>query len=180
MKSASGCSTTKCCCALAPADQHGWNEYGNYLLIHERHIQAFMDEGFVLSDGLNVIIARDRQRRPVAVSIEGRLTCINGLFVDIEKHLDVMERGGRIWVRLGDCKYHAGIAGEAPRTIFRYDTAHPYPHHKDNYHKHHFNHVTWEEIGTPEWIGRRDWPHLSEVLAELQAWWQDTGQNLDF
>ncbi|MCA9863778.1 MAG: hypothetical protein KC432_12180 [Thermomicrobiales bacterium] len=60
-----------------------------------------------------------------------------------------MERGGRTWVRLGDCTYHAGIAGEAPRTIFCYDTSHPDPDYADNYHKHLFNHATWEEAGTP-------------------------------
>lgn len=56
---------------------------------------------------------------------------------------------GRTWVRLGDCTYHAGIAGETPRTIFRYDTSHPDPDHADDYHKHLFNHATWEEAGTP-------------------------------
>ncbi len=89
-----------------------------------------------------------------------------------------MERGGSTWVRLGDCKYHAGIAGDAPRTIFRCDTAHPYPEHEDNYHKHYFNHATWEEVGTPAWIGRKRRPHLGEVLEELQVWWRNTGQRL--
>jgi hypothetical protein len=163
---------------LAPADRHNCNEFGNYLLIHDHHIQAFMDEGFVLSDGSNAIVARDRQRRPAAVAIEGRLTCIHGLFVDIEKHLDVMAHGGRAWVWLGDCKYHAGIEGGAPQQIFRYDTTHPYPDHNDKYHKHRFNHTTWEEAGTPEWIGRSDWPHLSEVLEELRVWWRNIGRHL--
>ena len=180
MKSVSGCSTTRCYCASVPADRHDWNELGNNPLIHERLNVAFMDEGVVLSDALRVIITRDRQKRPAAVEIKGRLTCTHGLFVDIEKHLDVMVRDGRIWVRLGDCKYHAGIAGFAHRTISRYDTSHPYPDHADNYHKHHVNHATWEEVGTPTWIGRMDCPHLSEVLAELQDWWRDTGQFMDF
>jgi hypothetical protein len=161
-----------------PADRHGWNELSNYLLIHERQVQAFADEGFVLSDGLHAVITRDRQKRPAAVAIKGRLTCAHDLFLDIEMHLDIMERDSRAWVRLGACKYHAGIAGEAHRTIFRYDTSHPYTDHEDNYHKHLFDHSTWREVGTPIWIGRRDWPHLSEVLEELQVWWRDTGRHL--
>lgn len=179
MKFASGCSTTSLSCALARADRHGWNELGNYLLVHERRVQDFVDAGFFLTSSPEVDTAYDRRGLPRLVKIRGRLRCAHDLFVDVDKDLDVMERGGRTWVRLGDCKYHAGVVGEAPRTIFRYDTAHPYPDHDDNYHKHLFNHVTWEEVGMPQWIGRRDWPHLSEVLEELQVWWRDTGRRLN-
>jgi hypothetical protein len=42
-----------------------------------------------------------------------------------------------------------------------------------------FDHSTWREVGTPIWIGRSAWPHLSQVLEELQAWWRDTGQYVD-
>lgn len=163
-----------------PASRHDWNELGNYLLIHERRVQAFVDEEFVLSDGLTVHIIRNRQKRPAAVTIKGRLICAHSLFVDTEQDLDIMERDGRTWVRLSDCKYHAGIAGETQRTVFRYDTSHPYPGHEDNYHKHQFDPTTWREIGKPIWIGRGAWPHLSEVLEELQAWWRTTGQHLSF
>lgn len=155
-----------------------WNELSNYLLIHERQVQACVDEGFVVSDELHAVITRDRQKRSATVALKGRLTCVHDVFLDTEVRLEVMERGGSTWVRLGDCKYHAGIAGDAPRTIFRCDTAHPYPEHEDNYHKHYFNHATWEEVGTPAWIGRKHRPHLGEVLEELQVWWRNTGQRL--
>ena len=99
-----------------------WNELSNYLLIHERQVQACVDEGFVVSDGLHAVITRDRQKRSATIALKGRLTCVHDVFLDTEVRLEVMERGDRTWVRLGDGKYHAGIAGDAPRTIFRYET----------------------------------------------------------
>lgn len=161
-----------------PADPHDWNELGNYLLIHERRVQAFVDEGFILSNGLEESIYRDRFGHPRAVKISGRLECDHGLFLDVDKDLEVMVRDGRFWVRIIGCKYHAGVVGDANRCVFRYDTSHPYDDHDDEYHKHRFDYVTWEEIGIPIWIGRPNWPHLSDVLDELQAWWETTGRFL--
>lgn len=163
---------------MAPADRHGWNELGNAIIIHERRLQSFLDEGFVITHNVQVRVFHNRAHAPVAVKIAGRILCVHHLFLDVETDLDVMQRGGRAWVRLADCKYHAGVSGNRARTIFRYDTSHPYPDHPDNYHKHLFDHETWTEIDTPVWIGRSRWPDLSEVLEELHIWWTSIGQYL--
>ena len=73
-----------------PAGRHGWNELSNVLLIHERQVQAFVDEGFVASDGLYADFTRDRQHQPATVAIKGRLTGVHDLFLDTEMRLDVM------------------------------------------------------------------------------------------
>ena len=91
---------------------------------------------------------------------------------------DIEHRGGRPWVKTNDCKYRAGVEGDQARSIFRYDTSHPYQHYPDTYHKHTFDHVTWEEIDPPTWVGREAWPHLSDAIEELRLWWIETGQYL--
>ena len=160
------------------ADKHDWNELGNYLFLHGLHLQGFVEEGFVVHNQVRESSLFNRNEL-VSVTLAGRLICEHGLFVDVEKNLEVAERDGKPWVRIDDCKYHAGVLGDVARPVFRYDTSHPYRGHADKYHKHLYNHETWEEIDIPVWIGRHAWPHLSDVLEELQEWWLSTGQYLD-
>ena len=112
------------------------------------------------------------------VLIIGRLTCRHGLFIDVKKQLEVNANG---FARTFDYRYHAGVFGDRDRPIFRYDNAHPYTieGHTDAHHRHRFDHVTWREIESPEWVGHERWPHLDEVVRELMAWWETTGRHLD-
>ena len=121
---------------------------------------------------------KQRHRKPDRYRIAGRLTCRNGLFVDVKKTLRINVLGQ---IRTVEYSYHAGVIGQRNRPIFRYDNAHPYSieGHADAHHRHRFDHVTWEEIEPPEWVGRDRWPHLDEVVRELMSWWEATGRNLD-
>jgi len=112
--------------------------------------------------------------------MRGRVQCEHDVFVDVDKTLEVNDRN---YARTINYSYHAGIEGPADRPIFRYDNAHRYVKegHEDDHHRHRFDHATWLEIEPPEWVGRDQWPHPTEVIEELRAWWASTGQllNLD-
>lgn len=120
----------------------------------------------------------EHRPKPDEYRIIGRLSCPHGLFVDVRKILRINPLGQ---MRTRQYRYHAGVIGPRDRPIFRYDNAHPYSieGHHDAHHRHRFDHVTWEEIEPPEWVGRDRWPHLDEVVRELMAWWETTGRNLD-
>ncbi len=109
--------------------------------------------------------------------MEGRIWCRHGLFVDVRNVLEINERRpvrGKLY------KYHAALDGPSHRPIFRYDNSHTYLRegHPDAFHKHRFDHQTWEEVRPPEWIGYDNWPTLADVIEELYDWWQKTGQFL--
>lgn len=127
---------------MAAADKHGWYELDNYLFLHSLHLQGLVEEGFVVQNALAHDPSYDPRGTLIDLAIVGRITCLNGLFIDVKEEFEFSRRSGRVWVRVGDCKYHAGILGDAPRTVFRYDTSHPYVGHPDNYHKHLFDHET--------------------------------------
>ncbi|MGI8642707.1 MAG: toxin-antitoxin system TumE family protein [Thermomicrobiales bacterium] len=155
-----------------PGDRHGWTSLQNYLNVHHRYLDD-LREHFILDDDLQYLFPREG-----LFKIAGRIHCRNGLFIDVNKHLRVNR-----WdqVRTARYRYHAGIEGRQDRPIFRYDNAHAYSRegHADEHHKHRFDPTTWQEIKPPEWIGRARWPHLSEVVEELEAWWRTAGQHLD-
>jgi hypothetical protein len=121
---------------------------------------------FIVVNGVSSdMYAKDRLR------ISGRLSCQDGLFIDVDKTLEVREDG---WVRTIYYKYHVGIDGPSPRSIFRYDNAHTYAREgqPDEHHKHIYDWDTGEVIAPPTHVGRDAWPHLSDVIEETFGWWQ--------
>jgi Family of unknown function (DUF6516) len=150
-------------------DPHDWNWLDSYLLIHDSYMQQYIDDGFVVDHDVKATLLGDPPRLLV---LRGRIRCQHGLFLDVLKELSIEHRSGKMYVRTEQYNYHAGIEGERDRAIFRYDNAHPHPGHDDPHHKHWFDYTTWESIEPPEWIGRDNWPHLSDVLEELQGWYE--------
>lgn len=152
-------------------DPHGWNALHNYLKVHHRYLDDLRGD-FVVDDDLEYDVpARD------LFEIRGRIRCRHGLFVDVDKTLEINEKNQ---VRTIKYSYHAGVEGPQDRTIVRYDNAHRYARegHADEHHRHRYNHSTWQEIEPPEWIGRDRWPHLNEVIEEVREWWEVTGRHL--
>jgi hypothetical protein len=79
-------------------------------------------------------------------------------------------------VRTRKYAYFAGVDGDPPRGIFRYDNAHAHPGHEDAHHRHAYDcGGTWKEIEPPDWVGYDGWPHLNEVVLELEEWWTRNG-----
>lgn len=153
-------------------DSHGWTPFQNYLKVHHSYLDDLRDD-FVVDDNLRYEFVTAQ-----LFEIRGRIWCQHGLFVDVDKTLEVNTRNQ---VQTVKYSYHAGIEGRSDRPILRYDNAHRYARegHEDEHHKHRFDASTWQEIEPPEWIGRQRWPHLSEVIEELRDWWITTRQHLD-
>jgi hypothetical protein len=153
-------------------DPHGWNSFQKYIQVQESHLDRFRDY-FIETDNLQYTFPSAAR-----FEIRGRIRCRHGLFIDVDKTLEFNDRQQ---VRTLYYSYHAGIEGSEDRTIFRYDNAHRYARegHADEHHKHRFDPATWSEIEPPVWIGNNGWPHLSDVIEELLAWWNSAGQFLD-
>ncbi len=158
----------------AKPNRHDWNALDTYFHIHEAYMQRFMDDGFVIDHDLgNPLVLSD------TVRLSGRIRCQHGIFLDVDKVLEIERRNGKAYVRTQRYNYQAMIAGSPPRPIFRYDNAHGYPGHADDHHKHCVDYRVWEYIEPPEWIGHDRWPHISDVVEELQLWWLEIGQYLN-
>ena len=156
--------------ARRPAgDRHGWNSLQGYFSAHESNLVRL--SAYIVDDYSDLhIVWVD----PTTLRLQGRVSCQHGLFVDVSKVLAVNARG---MVRTIRYSYRAGMDGEPPRTIFRYDNAHTYLRegHADEHHKHCFDYMTWEEIRPPIHVGASNWPTLAEVIDELHDWWQEFG-----
>jgi hypothetical protein len=152
-------------------DPHGWTSFQNYITVHESHLNRFRDY-FIDADDLQYTFPS-----PDRFVIHGRIRCRHALFIDIDKTLAFNDRQR---VRTLYYSYHAGVEGPEDRPIFRYDNAHRYARegHADEHHKHRFDPATWQEIEPPTWVGYHGWPHLSDVIEELLAWWDSIGQHL--
>ena len=140
--------------------------------MHHSYLDDLLESGEVVDSRLSYVDEMDKYL------IVGRLVCRHGLFLDVEKKLRVNDRG---LARTRWSSYHAGVSGQRNRPIFRYDNALVYAleGHPDAHHRHRFDHVTWQEIEPPEWVGHDRWPHLDEVVRELMAWWGTSGRHLD-
>ncbi len=155
-----------------PGDPHGWTSLQNYLNVHHRRLDNLRGD-FIVADNLRYDFPS-----PWLFEIRGRIFCQHGLFLDVDKTLEINRRQQ---VRTIKYSYHAGVEGEQDRPIFRYDNAHRYVRegHPDEHHRHRFDHATWREIDPPDWVGRERWPHLSDAIEELRVWWESTGIQLD-
>ncbi len=160
---------------LAKPDRHNWNELNTYLRIHESYLAQAVESGFVLSHDLDAFEPDVLQGELI---LAGRIECKNGLFLDVDKHLEILDRQGRLYVRTREYSYQAMIVGSKTRPVFRYDNAHIHPSHADDHHKHCVNYQDWTYITPPQWIGHDNWPVLSEVIDELHQWWMSTGWQL--
>lgn len=138
---------------------------------------ASIDAGFVVHDGL-----AEEWLDSNTLVISGRIECQHGLFVEVKKFLAVENlASGERQAQTVKYTYHAGVSGKQDRGIFQYDNYHAYRRegHADEHHKHVWDPATWRKQSPPEWIGRDRWPHLSDVIDELQDWWYATGQHLN-
>ena len=157
---------------MRTGDRHGWSSLQNYLTVHNNCLDNYRAY-FIVSDSLVYQFAT-----PGLLTISGRVAFQHGLFLDVDKLLEV---NNRHQVRTISYSYHAGVEGPQDRAIFRYDNAHQYVRegHEDAHHKHRFDPKSWNELEPPIWIGRNGWPHLSEVIEELIEWWDSTGKDLE-
>jgi hypothetical protein len=145
-------------------DPHGPNTLENYSIIHHKRLEDL--NYFVIADDVQFDVIGD------SVIIGGRLWCLHGLFVQVSKVLEFVDAN---LVRTKNYTYHAGVAGDQDRCVFRYDNFDQKSGHLDKHHCHRFNTETWEEILPEVPVGAELWPHLSDAVEELAEWWDVIG-----
>ncbi|MGH7583309.1 MAG: hypothetical protein ACREL5_08810 [Gemmatimonadales bacterium] len=149
--------------------KHGRNRLENYLQVHESYMATFREEGFVVHDGCAFTILGK------VVLLEGTITCLDGIVIEVRKEIDVLSgRGGSAWVRTRSFCYHAGLRGG--ETILRYDSPHG---HRPYHHKHTYDTFgDGRELAIEELRSEREVPTLGEVIRELQGWHQQNAAHL--
>jgi hypothetical protein len=135
-------------------EKHGWNDLEDYLHVALRVAEH---HPFVVDHTLSV------QPPSEAGEISGDVFCHEHIILDVSKHFEIRMRRHRKEARTVRYSYHARY--ENGENILRYDNAHPpqYLGYPTRHHKHDWRSGR-EEISH---VGN-DWPHLSEVLDELQ------------
>lgn len=110
---------------------------------------------------------------PEVKLLTGEIACKGGIIVDVNKTLEVLSGEGLDAI-VQTTIYNYNVLIRNQYNIFRYDNAHPRREHPDDHHKHCFDWQTGEPLpDSPEWIGAKAWPNLTEVILEAQRWYSD-------
>lgn len=145
-------------------DPHNWKRLDRYLAIHDRCLET-LSTYFVERVSLAITFTNRSQ-----LLIAGNVYCKGDLVLVVRELLDI---NAIHQVRGIEYKYQAQFTDNPTRIVFRYDNAHRYSGHPDDFHKHTFSPATWKPIHPPLHIGRDRWPTLQMVLEELHQWWVD-------
>jgi hypothetical protein len=109
------------------------------------------------------------------ILICGQIACLGKIVITVEKALEVLDLEALpldARVKTVEYSYNASIRGFD--AFMRYDNQHPHAGHLDQHHRHYFN---WrngkERHGSPEWVGEKGWPTLSDFIDEVYAWYSE-------
>lgn len=103
--------------------------------------------------------------------LRGEIACLGKILVSVNKVLEILDDEDDPLVQTVRYAYNAHVQGWG--NVLRYDNA-PHHGHDDYHHRHRYDWTTGQQLeGSPEWIGEDRWPHLSDVLAELERWYWD-------
>ncbi|MEO6878706.1 MAG: hypothetical protein ABI205_09515 [Gemmatimonadaceae bacterium] len=149
-------------------DPHGPNSFSNFFDVHEKVMRDYVTRGFVLSD--------DVAATPVGNGnfiMEGTIRCLGDVDITVEKILEVTPQDGNRepTIRTIDYHYNARIRGVG--NILRYD--YPHPDHNKFHHVHRYDVFNGDDVGT---LTECNWPHLGEVIGELEAWYYENRDRL--
>ena len=147
--------------------KHGRNSFRGSFDVTCACLEPFLANGFLQA---NTLVYRTS---PGAFKIAGELACLGGIVITVYKSLTVLSgHGVEAIIETDSYAYNGSIRGYG--NFLRYDNAHPHPGHSDDHHRHEFDWKTGDEVaGSPKWVGVAGWPHLSEFIEEVQAWYWD-------
>lgn len=145
------------------AGKHGPNRLANYLEVHESWMADLFAEGFVIEDQCQFTFL------PEVVLLQGTVVCLDGIALDVEKEIAILEgRGMTAVVQTRAFRYHAWLRGV--HNILRYESPHP---HREHPHKHLYaTFGNGREVRVIDLMDEEHVPTLGEVLRELQVWHQ--------
>ena len=133
------------------AGKHGWNDLENYLHIA---LRALDSHPFVIAHTIQI------EPSPEGGQISGEVFCHENVVLRVSKYYQVRLLRGRKQARTVNYSYHAR---RGDQDILRYDNVHRRRRHASPHHKHEFLPSGERVLHVGE-----EWPHLSEVLDELQ------------
>ena len=146
--------------------RHAPNSWDSYLAAHNGRLADFADH-FVEDDTLEI------ETTGAIVLWSGVLSCRDGIEIQVRRQQRTWMRSGGRWVETIEYSYHVMVrAGDAVRSLFRYDNAHPHPGHSDAHHRH-----AYDDAGNNEsvsWVGEAGWPTLGDVIEEAYEWWRQS------
>lgn len=148
-------------------DPHNWNSLENYRLLHEKHLDS---HPLVLPDGYHLSYERFDipQSRYDRIILRGKISCTNGLFLEITKYGD-LDRSPARRVRMFRFRYNAHFPRK--HNVLRYDNMHA--DEPDIYHRHVFNPETGDQVSFTT-LTRAQFPVMHEVLDELMRMFPPT------
>jgi hypothetical protein len=139
-----------------------WHSLENYIHVHQRYLDNF--QTFIIRDDELRQPRFERRANRLEVVWDGTLECRCGIRLRVVKRQETQERKGRLYVRTVRYRYAAWRETSfGPEQIFVYDNLHRQPGHPDEFHRH----VYSGKAQTVEWVGRENWPFLSELLKQL-------------
>ena len=150
--------------------KHGSNRFENYQSVHQKRMQDFLLEGFVLEEDLRFQAIGRR-----SIVLYGSIRCLGGIVLEVEKELQVLDGAGpTARVQTRTYRYHAWLP--ARHNILRYDSPHA---HRPYHHVHRFDALgTGREVSIDPIEDEAAIPTLSEVLDELRDWFYRNADTL--
>lgn len=124
----------------------------------------------MLSDTISV------KRAPHGLIIEGTITCLGGIYIEVDKTVRTFEDDGETMAVRDEYTYNVVLQGQG--NIFRYDG--PHPVHHQFHHVHRYDVLDGDREGAIERIEEEDdTPTLGQVVDEAEQWYYDHLSELD-
>lgn len=130
----------------------------NYKRIHNRVMRGFIQDGFVISDGVTFSEPLDGH-----ITVRGEIRCQGGFQIDVDKKLRIVSgTGATTRVKTVEYSYNVSVAGRG--NVFRYDSAH---NHRQHHHVHRFD-ARGDLVSLHDIHDENEVPTLGDVIAEAR------------
>jgi hypothetical protein len=117
--------------------------------------------------------------------LDGELIFKNSIVMNVSKELEIIDDAHKVEnARVQTVMYTYNVRQRLDiyeRRLFRYECTRELHHHchNDTHHCHEYDtankpirgQLNCSCGGCPTWIGKNHWPHLSDVIEEIEEWW---------
>lgn len=160
---------------MAAPSKHAPARFRSYIAAHNRYMAQLRETQFVGADTLDIVAW------PSRLLMVGDIGCLGDIRISVEKYLrvltpdatpdDVIKGDHEIIVQSYIYSYRAGVCGHG--TIVRIDNNHSWPGHTDEFHIHHCDWRSDDDVGRVEWVGEDNWPTLGEFIRDVASWYYE-------
>ena len=145
--------------------RHAPTRFRTFIRVHQAVLAQHAATRFVGSDSL-VLTAF-----PTMYVIEGEIACMGGILISVSKVLRVLDDSvSDPMVQTHRYRYHASLQNVG--NLLLYESAHS--DHNRDHHRHEYDPWTDTELpDSPQMVGDAGWPHLGDVISEVEQWYWD-------